>query len=83
VVATGEDLAHDPQLAARNFLIDTHHPYLPHTLLPGCPIALSDTPATYSRHAPLLGQDNYDIICNLLGFSESEYEYFDRCGVLS
>ncbi len=83
VVATGEDLTHDPQLEVRKFLIDTQHPYLPGLVMPGCPVDLMDTPAQYTHHAPLLGEHNPDIICGLLGYTRDEYEVFDVAGVFN
>lgn len=45
-----------PQVAARDMLVDVPHPENPDLKLVGCPIKLSRTPVDYQRPPPLLGQ---------------------------
>ena len=66
------DLASDLHLAARAFFIQAEHPDLGTTVSDATPIKLSRTPARYERVAPLLGQHNAYIYCELLGMTEEE-----------
>ena len=72
VVQNASDLANDPQLRARGFLIELDHPEMGKTISDAIPIRLSDTPARYIRTAPIVGQDNDYVYKQLLGMSEGE-----------
>ena len=72
VVQDARDLAQDPQLKQRGFFIELDHPELGKTISDAVPIRLSDTPARYTRAAPVLGQDNDYVYGKLLGMSQDE-----------
>jgi crotonobetainyl-CoA:carnitine CoA-transferase CaiB-like acyl-CoA transferase len=72
VVQSARDLAQDPQLKKRSFFIELSHPRLGRTVSDATPIRLSDTPARYTRAAPVLGQDNDYVYGKLLGLSQDE-----------
>jgi len=82
VVQSASDLAQDPQLSERGFFIELDHPELGKTVSDATPIRLSDTPARYSRAAPLLGQDNENVYGELLGLSEAELTGLKKQGVI-
>jgi len=82
VVQDATDLANDPQLKERGFFIELDHPELGRTISDATPIRLSDTPARYSRAAPVLGQDNNYVYCELLGMSEDEMAEFSEQGII-
>jgi benzylsuccinate CoA-transferase BbsF subunit len=82
VVQTASDLAQDPQLNQRSFFIELDHPELGKTISDAVPIKLSDTPARYTRAAPVLGQDNNYVYGELLGLSESELAELKNQGVI-
>jgi benzylsuccinate CoA-transferase BbsF subunit len=82
VVQSAGDLAQDPQLNERGFFIELDHPELGKTVSDATPIRLSDTPARYSRPAPLLGQDNENVYGELLGLSETELGRLKKQGVI-
>lgn len=71
-VRNAADLANDPQLRARGFFLELDHPVLGRTLADANPIRLSGSPAKYRRAAPLPGQDNEYVYCQLLGLSQDE-----------
>ncbi len=82
VVQDASDLAGDPQLRVRDFFIELDHPELGKTIADATPIKLSETPARYSRAAPVLGQDNDYVYGNLLGMSEDELAELKKQGVI-
>jgi crotonobetainyl-CoA:carnitine CoA-transferase CaiB-like acyl-CoA transferase len=82
VVQNAEDLAHDPQLKARNYFIETVHPVLGTRTADGTPIKLSGAIPQYKRAAPLLGQDNEYVYRELLGIGEREYSDYVNRGII-
>ncbi len=66
-----EELAGDPQYAARDYFQDIDHPQAGRLRYPGAPFKMSETPAAISR-APLLGEHNDEIFTGLLGMSADE-----------
>jgi benzylsuccinate CoA-transferase BbsF subunit len=74
VVQSAADLAQDPQLKQRGFFIELDHPQMGKTVSDASPVRLSASPAQYSRHAPLPGQDNDYVYGELLGLSKSEID---------
>jgi benzylsuccinate CoA-transferase BbsF subunit len=72
VVQSAADLAKDHQLKERGFFIELDHPEMGRTVSDASPIRLSDTPAGYTRAAPLPGQDNGYVYGELLGLSDGE-----------
>jgi len=81
-VRDASDLAQDPQLAVRDFFVESQHPLLGKTTADGTPIRLSRTPARFKRPAPLLGQDNRYVFQDLLGLSQSELSRYIKNGVI-
>ncbi len=77
VVQSASDLANDPQLEARSFFIK-----LGKTTADATPIKLSETPAKYSRTAPVQGQNNNYVYGKLLGMSEDELAKLKKQGVI-
>jgi len=82
VVQDASDLAQDPQLNERGFFIELDHPELGKTISDAVPIRLSDTPARYTRAAPVLGQDNDYVYRELLGMSQDELTELKRQGII-
>jgi formyl-CoA transferase len=61
----------DPQVVARDMVLETEHPVLGRLRTLGSPIKLSETPADPSRRAPLLGEHTEEVLREF-GFSDSE-----------
>jgi benzylsuccinate CoA-transferase BbsF subunit len=82
MVTTGADIAHDPHLAARGFLLEREHPRMGPIQLPGPPIRLHRQPIAVWRLGPLLGEDTEYVLQDLLGLSPAEVQAHAERGVL-
>jgi crotonobetainyl-CoA:carnitine CoA-transferase CaiB-like acyl-CoA transferase len=71
----------DPQVAARNMIVEHDHPVLGKTRLANVPFKFSDCDVTPRTTAPLMGQHNREIAAKL-GFSPAEIEAMVKDGVL-
>jgi len=82
VVQNAADIARDPQLRARGFLVEMAHPEMEKTISDAAPVKLSATPAQYTRPAPTPGQDNDYVYKGLLGMTEQELAELKKKGVI-
>ncbi len=71
----------DPHALAREMVVDLVHPGAGPIKALGVPVKLSDTPGAVDRPAPLLGQDNTDVLTEL-GYSEAEQHILKDQGVI-
>ncbi|WP_371371546.1 CaiB/BaiF CoA transferase family protein [Sporomusa aerivorans] len=62
----------NPQIIARDMIVNTNHPEAGNIKMAGIPIKLSATPGSIDRAAPLLGQHTEEILQELLGLSIQE-----------
>jgi crotonobetainyl-CoA:carnitine CoA-transferase CaiB-like acyl-CoA transferase len=80
-VQTIDQVLADPQIHARNMVIEQDHPVLGKVKLPNLPFRFSDCDTTPMMPAPLLGQHNR-IIAESLGYSEADIAAMTKDGVL-
>jgi crotonobetainyl-CoA:carnitine CoA-transferase CaiB-like acyl-CoA transferase len=71
----------DPQVVAREMVVDTDHPVLGRLRTLGSAIKMSATPADPSRRAPLLGEHTDEILSEY-GFSDDEIAELRRAGAI-
>jgi crotonobetainyl-CoA:carnitine CoA-transferase CaiB-like acyl-CoA transferase len=71
----------DPQVAAREMVLETEHPVLGRLRTLGSPIKMSATPADASRRAPLLGEHTDDVLREF-GLSADEIEALRQSGAI-
>ena len=67
------DMLADPQVAAREMVVEVEHPKAGRTKALGHPIKFSGTPGSIERAAPLLGQHTREILGDL-GYSAGEID---------
>jgi crotonobetainyl-CoA:carnitine CoA-transferase CaiB-like acyl-CoA transferase len=60
-----EHILNDPHPLARGMVVELEHPLVGLVRTIGNPIHLSDTPPTYRRYPPLLGEHNEELIAEL------------------
>ena len=75
------DMLADPQVAAREMVVEVEHPKAGRTRALGFPIKFSETPAAVTRAAPLLGQHTREILEDL-GYSAAEIERLRSGGAI-
>lgn len=67
-------IAEDPQIIARNMIVELDHPVAGKYKMPGSPIKMSDTPVNPTIPAPCLGQHNHEVFRELLDMSDEEID---------
>jgi CoA:oxalate CoA-transferase len=72
----------DPQVQARNMIVEVEHPVAGNLKMPGLPIKLSETPGGIECPAPLLGQHSEEILKELLGMSVEQVADLRAKGIL-
>jgi formyl-CoA transferase len=77
---TGEVLA-DPHLKAREMIVDIDYPTRGTYQTVGCPVKLSDSPATVTR-PPLLGEHTGELLAALCGVDPDEVKRLREDGVV-
>ena len=69
---SNQDLAEDPHLVARGFMVELDHPVVGRRRHAGVPWHMAPSECKVQRPAPLLGADTEDILHSLLGYSAAE-----------
>ena len=80
---SNKDLANDPHLRERGFLVGLEHPEVGRRLHTGIPWTMSGTPCRVRTPAPLFGADTDEVLRTLLGFSAERIKALDKAGVIS
>lgn len=75
------DMLADPQVAAREMVIEVDHPRAGRVRALGTPIKFSEARADATRPAPLLGQHSREIL-DRLGYSAAEIEALSQGGAV-
>jgi crotonobetainyl-CoA:carnitine CoA-transferase CaiB-like acyl-CoA transferase len=77
-----EEVVGDPQVLARQMLVELDHPIVGRVRLPNLPFKFSDAETHPRAPAPLLGQHNREVVQDLLGYSLAQVFEMEREGVL-
>ncbi|NCF67142.1 MAG: CoA transferase [Chloroflexi bacterium] len=76
-----DEVVVDPQVVAREMIVEVDHPVAGKTSLPGIPIKLSATPGAVRQSAPLLGQHTVEILRDVLGYSPQQIADLEQHGI--
>ena len=82
IVASGEDLYHDPHLRSRGYVVEIDHPWPGKLQHPGMTVRLTETPGQVRLPAPLTGQHTAEVLERVLGMKSDEAEALAKSGVL-
>ena len=81
-VNTVEDVINSEHLQSRSFFVETDHPLAGKIQYPGLPYKITGfTPGGRNR-APILGENNEEIFCGRLGYSEADLVKFKDSGII-
>lgn len=81
-VNSPEDLLKYVHLKARGYFVEIDRPVTGRLTYTGAPFKMSESPWKIRRPAPLLGQHNQEIYCDLLGYSKEELVKLREGGVI-
>lgn len=81
-VNTIEQAASDPQIAARDMIIDVQHPEAGKFRVVNTPFKFSRTPYKVEQASPDLGQHTQDVLSQLLGMTREEIGTLKDSGVI-
>jgi CoA:oxalate CoA-transferase len=76
------EVCNDPQLASRNMVIEVEQTLSGKVKTPGSLFKFSETPGNIGFPAPILGEDNYEILSEMLGYSDQEISQLSNEGVI-
>jgi crotonobetainyl-CoA:carnitine CoA-transferase CaiB-like acyl-CoA transferase len=78
-----QEIVEDPHLQARGFFVEVEHPELGRRFTYPGPAALyGQSPWRISRRAPLIGEHNIEIFCDVLGMSRAELAVLAESGAI-
>jgi crotonobetainyl-CoA:carnitine CoA-transferase CaiB-like acyl-CoA transferase len=77
------DIEDDPQVKARNMIIEVDHPKAGKIKTVNFPIKFSETPVDVIRPAPTFGEHNKEVLKSLLGYSEEKIRELEKEGVIA
>ncbi|MDX1521146.1 MAG: CoA transferase [Anaerolineae bacterium] len=81
VINPPEKTLKDPHLLAREMIVELEHPAVGRYKMIGNPMKFDDTPITYRRPAPMLGQHTREILADL-GYDEGQITRLVESGVV-
>jgi len=64
----------DPHIKAREMMVEVEQPFIGPMKMYGSPLKFSETPSGVRGHAPLLGEHNYEVLAQTLGFDRKEVQ---------
>lgn len=80
-INTAADALEDEQTRARGMIVEIEHPLIGIAKSVGNPIHLSETPVSYRRHPPLLGEHT-DVVLRELGKKDGEIQALRLNGIV-
>jgi CoA:oxalate CoA-transferase len=76
-----DKVAADPQVTARQMIIEVHHPEAGNFKVVNSPIKLSRTPCNVERASPDLGEHTEEILKEFLGVQPEHYDKLKDLGI--
>ncbi|HLW70454.1 MAG TPA: CoA transferase [Candidatus Binataceae bacterium] len=79
---SNKDVAEDPHLSERGYLVQLDHPEIGKRKHAGIPWKMSGTPCAVRSSAPIRGADTEQVLKSLLGYTSDRVEQLRKTGVL-
>lgn len=80
-INTVDKVLEDPQVLAREMIVEVDHSKVGKVKMPGIPIKLSETPGAIKTAAPILGQHTEDILKEILSMDNKEIEELKKLNI--
>ncbi len=77
-----DEVANDPQLLSREMITEVEQTLTGKVKVLGSVFKLSKTPGEVKSPAPFLGEHNYEVYSNILGYSEQEIKKLQSDGII-
>ncbi len=77
-INTIDKVINDPQIVAREMILEMEHPVAGKVKVPGIPIKMSESQGSLRMPSPLLGQHTEEIMMELLGLSKKEIDQLKK-----
>jgi CoA:oxalate CoA-transferase len=77
-----EDILKNPHLKDREYFVEINHPETGKVIYPGAPFKMSESPWQIKHPAPLLGQHNEEVYCDLLGYTKEDLVKLREGGII-
>ena len=76
------DMFEDPQVKARNTVVELEHKLAGKFKVPQHPVKYSKTPPEIKSPAPLLGEHNDEVLKDLLGYDDAKLAELRAAGII-
>lgn len=73
-INTIDKVLENPQVIARDMIVEINHPVSGKLKVPGIPIKLSHTPGKIRKNPPILGEHTEEILKELIGYKKEQIE---------
>ena len=70
-INTVDRIVNDPQIKAREMILEVEHPVAGNLKMPGVPLKMSKTPGSVRTPAPMLGQHTNELLQEMFGWDEA------------
>lgn len=77
-----DELPQDPQMIARQYFVEIEHPVAGRLKYTGPPFKMTETPSQVRMPAPVLGQHNVEVYCEMLGYTREDLMRLRAQGVI-
>lgn len=80
-INTVDKVLEDPQVLARDMIVEVEHKTAGSMKIPGIPIKMSETQGEVKKAAPILGEDTAQVLSEILGIGAAEIEALKEKGI--
>jgi len=81
-IPTYEEVCNDPQLISRNMIIEVEQAISGKVKAPGSLFKMSKTPGDINYPSPILGENNQEVLSEMLGYREEEISQLSVDGII-